>query len=67
MNELVAEDTTKLELAVIEPLVNVNVAPVSTVQVVQVIVPMLFNVPAVKVAVLEQVKLNVAKLIVPAV
>ena len=50
----------------IVPCVNVNV-PTLTVNVVQVIVPMLLNVPEVYVAVLEQVKLNVAKLIVPAV
>ena len=52
-------------LGVIVPLDNVNVPP--QVHVVQVIVPILLNVPAVYVAVLEQVKLNVAKLIVPAV
>jgi len=38
-----------------------------TVHVVQVIVPILLNVPAVYVAVLEHVKLNVAKFTVPAV
>jgi len=47
------------------PLANVNVP--AQVQVVQLIVPILLNVPAVYVAVLEQVKLNVAKSIVPAV
>ena len=52
-------------LGVIVPLVIVNV-PV-TVQVVQVIVLKLLNVPAVYVAVLEHVKLKVAKSIVPAV
>ena len=38
-----------------------------TVKVVQLIVPILLNVPDVYVAVLEHVKLNVAKSIVPAV
>ena len=59
------EVNTKLVEGVSVPCVNEN-APV-TVHVVQVIVPMLFNVPDVYVAVLEQVKLNVAKSIVPAV
>ena len=57
--------TTKLVLGVIVPLVIVNVP--AQVQVVQVIVPVLSKVPAVYVAVLEQVRLNEAKSIVPAV
>jgi len=62
-------DTKKLELGVIVPLVRVNVPPVVTVNVVQVITPMLDNklVAPWYVTLLEQVKLNVAKLIVPAV
>jgi len=59
------EDITKLTEGVIVPDECANVPCV--VHAVQVMVPMLFNVPAVKVAVLEQVKLKVAKLIVPVV
>jgi len=58
--------TTKLVLGVIVPLLNANVGPFS-VNVVQLIVPILVNVPPAYVAVLEQVKLLLAKLTVPAV
>ena len=57
--------TSKLTLGVIVPPLSVNVP--ALVQVVQDIVPILLNVPAVYVAVLEHVKLKVAKSIVPAV
>ena len=62
VNEPVAE-FTKLVDGVIVPLLKEK-APLF-VNVVQEIVPILFIVPAVYDAVLEQVKLNVAKLIVP--
>ena len=56
---------TKLTEGVIVPLENANV-PVQL-NVVQVMVPILLNIPELYVAVALQVKLNVAKLIVPAV
>jgi len=58
---------TKLVLGVMVPPVMVNVEAAAIVQVVQVMVPILLNVPAVYATAPEQVKLNVAKLIVPAV
>ena len=58
--------TTKLVLGVTVPLFKVSDDPF-TVNVVHVSVPMLLNVPPVYVAVLEQVKLLVAKSTVPAV
>lgn len=64
-NTLVAADTTKLVLALIVPVVIVNVLDAVTVQVVQDITPMLLNVPAKNDAAPEHVKLNEAKLIVP--
>ena len=51
-------------LGVIVPLDNVNVLVAPQVHVVQVIVPILLKVPELYVAVLEHVKLNVAKLVV---
>ena len=55
---------TKLTEGVIVPLENANV-PVQL-NVVQVMVPILLNIPELYVAVELHVKLNVAKLIVPA-
>lgn len=65
MNE--PEVIVKLVEADIVPDDKVNVAAAECVQVVQEIVPILLKVPAVNVAAPELVKLNVAKLIVPAV
>lgn len=61
------EGNIKLVEQLIVPDVNVNVLRAVIFQVVQEIVPILFNVPRVYVTAAEQVKLNEAKLIVPAV
>ena len=60
------EVKTKLTEGVIVPLEKVNEGPL-IVKVVQVIVPMFDSVPLLNVAVLEQVRLNVAKFKVPSV
>ena len=61
----VPETTVKLVEAEIVPEDNVNVAPAECVHVVQDIVPILLNVPAVYVAAPVPIKLKVAKLTLP--